>query len=201
MTDKFYLDRMDITMSLISKDKKEILILGDSNKEYVPTKLRERDEGFLVKTLNLAGDADIISDLNKKIPLKNDSVDCVVAGEVLEHLYGTNFFLEEVHRVLKKDGEFILSIPNVVCFKNRIKVLFGKLPTYCADTDEWIKLADYSGHVKDFNLELIKRLLISKGFKIKVTTTNGIYVRFKKVFPRSLTPTTFGDGLIIKSVK
>ena len=43
MINKFYLDRMDITMSLMSKDKKEILILGDSNKEYVPTKLRERE--------------------------------------------------------------------------------------------------------------------------------------------------------------
>lgn len=49
----------------------------------------------------------------KSLPFKNKSFDVVLLLEVLEHITPTNTFhiLKEVHRVLKHDGYFILSIP------------------------------------------------------------------------------------------
>jgi ubiquinone/menaquinone biosynthesis C-methylase UbiE/Tfp pilus assembly protein PilF len=46
------------------------------------------------------------------IPLENASVDVVVSFETIEHIEDHNRFLEEVARVLKPNGLFILSSPN-----------------------------------------------------------------------------------------
>ncbi len=49
-----------------------------------------------------------------KIPLKNESVDMVVASEVIEHIpkKTESIFFREVRRVLKKKGNLFLSTPN-----------------------------------------------------------------------------------------
>jgi len=43
-------------------------------------------------------------DVNKGIPFKDESFDAIWAEEVIEHLYNTDYFLEEVYRVLRKGG-------------------------------------------------------------------------------------------------
>ena len=48
-------------------------------------------------------------------PLQNiesDSVDFVVTFQVIEHIQDDNFFLEEIHRVLKPGGILLLTTPN-----------------------------------------------------------------------------------------
>jgi 2-polyprenyl-3-methyl-5-hydroxy-6-metoxy-1,4-benzoquinol methylase len=44
----------------------------------------------------------------KVIPLKDGSVDWVIATEVLEHYFDTKSILEEIKRVLKPGGDFFL---------------------------------------------------------------------------------------------
>src|ERR1019366_4533556 len=51
-----------------------------------------------------------------KIPLEENSVDVVVSFETIEHIEHYEAFMDEVSRVLKKDGLFILSTPNDVEF-------------------------------------------------------------------------------------
>jgi SAM-dependent methyltransferase len=46
-----------------------------------------------------------------KLPFADDSYDCIIATEVLEHVPNTNLFLEEVYRVLKKEGTFFFTTP------------------------------------------------------------------------------------------
>lgn len=46
-----------------------------------------------------------------KLPFDDCSYDCIIATEVLEHVPNTNSFLEEVFRVLKKDGVFFFTTP------------------------------------------------------------------------------------------
>lgn len=46
------------------------------------------------------------------IPLPDNSVDIIVSFETIEHLKKPTKFIEEVKRVLKKDGQFIVSTPN-----------------------------------------------------------------------------------------
>jgi len=55
--------------------------------------------------------ADIVANLNEKLPIKNDFADTIVSLNVLEQLYNPQLFLKESYRVLKDDGTIILHIP------------------------------------------------------------------------------------------
>lgn len=134
------------------------------------------------------------------IPLKDESVDIIMAGELIEHIRSTVFFLNECNRVLKKGGFIVLSTPNMVNFTDRIKVLFGKLPLNCCKYEN--KNYDrYNSHVRDFNLKLITKALEDAGFKLVDKKTNGIILHSKLIFPLRLTPITFGQNFILKAIK
>lgn len=47
----------------------------------------------------------------KLFPFQNDEFDSVVANEVFEHVFNPDDFLEEVHRVLKRDGMILMTMP------------------------------------------------------------------------------------------
>ena len=46
------------------------------------------------------------------LPFKDESFDCVVSFQVIEHIKRDEAFVAEVHRVLRKGGLFIVSTPN-----------------------------------------------------------------------------------------
>lgn len=46
-----------------------------------------------------------------KLPFPDSHFDCVLAMDVLEHLHDENDVLNEVKRVLKKDGIFLVTVP------------------------------------------------------------------------------------------
>jgi len=147
-------------------------------------------------TMDAVGRPTIKCDLNKGIKLKNNSVDIIIAGEIIEHLRNPEFILNECKRVLKKNGILVLSVPNCCSFKLRIKLLFGILDTaFCVPADEEFK---WEKHNTDFSYEIIKNLLNKVGFEIKDYQTEGIIVHSTKLFPRCLSPKTFGDGIILK---
>jgi SAM-dependent methyltransferase len=64
---------------------------------------------------NLSG---VVYDDMTESALKAGAFDCVVAVEVLEHVERDEQFVEEVHRVLKPDGVFVLTTPNGQTVKN-----------------------------------------------------------------------------------
>ncbi len=51
--------------------------------------------------------------------LPDDSFDCVLAVEVIEHVEEDDFFVREVHRVLRPGGWFLMSTPNGDFVPNR----------------------------------------------------------------------------------
>lgn len=55
---------------------------------------------------------DIVCDLNKGIPQKNNSVDLIYTSHTLEHLEDLIFIMKEIYRVLKKDGQVIIKVPH-----------------------------------------------------------------------------------------
>jgi SAM-dependent methyltransferase len=55
--------------------------------------------------------ADIVADLNKPLPFSENSTDCVVSFEVIEHLAEPDIMLLESYRILRHGGILLLSMP------------------------------------------------------------------------------------------
>lgn len=52
---------------------------------------------------------DIVADITKKLPIKNNSFDSVVCIQVLEHVKNPKFVVNEICRVLKNNGRCLLT--------------------------------------------------------------------------------------------
>lgn len=156
------------------------------------------------KTVIIDGDIqfepDILMDLNNPLPIEDNSIDLVIAGEILEHLINPFMFLQEINRVLKKGGELILSTPNIACLKSRIQLLLGKLPSDCARA--YASGEDHLFfHKTDWNWDNLKKCSINAGFQIEEKKTVGIFFRNKLIVPSKFCPLTIGEKFIIKLKK
>ena len=67
-----------------------------------------------------------IINLNETLPFSDNSFDCVVMAEVLEHLPYPMITLGEIKRVLKENGKFIGNLPLAYHLKDRIQILRGR---------------------------------------------------------------------------
>ena len=56
----------------------------------------------------------------EKCMFKNNFFDIVTMWDVLEHLTDPNIELKEIHRILKKDGNLIITTPNINSFFSRL---------------------------------------------------------------------------------
>lgn len=56
-------------------------------------------------------EVDIVADLEKGIPLKDNSVDEVEALSILEHLSDTCLIMEEIYRVCAKNAKVVITVP------------------------------------------------------------------------------------------
>jgi SAM-dependent methyltransferase len=72
---------------------------------------------------SLLGDSFQTADLNQTLPITDKSFDLVVSVEGVEHLENPHLFLREVNRVLKHDGWLILTTPNIVSLRSRVRFL------------------------------------------------------------------------------
>lgn len=141
----------------------------------------------------------VICDITKQNwPIKKNSADIVIAGEIIEHLDNNLLFLKKCNNILKKGGKIVLSTPNTCSLKNRIKMIFGKLPEYCASPK---RNNDFNNHLTDFNLMELKILLHDAGFRIENIKTNGIISHSKLIFPPKITPPSLGEILIFEAIK
>jgi len=63
-------------------------------------------------SIDLRADADIIHDLNKGIPLPDNTVGVINASHILEHLQDKTKIMEEIHRVLVPGGWAFIQVPS-----------------------------------------------------------------------------------------
>lgn len=52
---------------------------------------------------------DLVCDVNKKIPIKNNSYDVIISTQVLEHLKNPHIFFAKTNKILKKNGKLFLT--------------------------------------------------------------------------------------------
>ncbi|MEM2263940.1 MAG: class I SAM-dependent methyltransferase [Nitrososphaerota archaeon] len=100
-------------------------------------------------------DLDIIG-IAENMPLLSESFDSVAILEVIEHLKNPEKTLEEIHRVLKKGGQVIVSTPNVTFSWKILWWLWSH-----TIGRRWLNL-----HTNEFNEKTLVKLF-SKYFKIK----------------------------------
>lgn len=96
----------------------------DINRYYGIEWDRESQEIAKKKGLNVLQD-----DLNKGLPFVADKFNCVFALSVLEHLLNGCHFINECHRVLKKEGKLVLLTPNISTYFTAFLLLLGKMPS------------------------------------------------------------------------
>lgn len=75
----------------------------------------EREEYYSTYTKDKVNDSHVIYYKGNILPFKNGQFDSVVSIDCIEHVepYETDFFFNEINRVLKKSGNFIVSAPFV----------------------------------------------------------------------------------------
>ena len=83
-------------------------------------------------------------------PFADQSVDVVMANQILEHVKEIFWVLHEASRILRVGGSLIIGVPNLASFHNRCLLLFGKQPT-C--------LQNQSAHVRGYTKSDILTLL------------------------------------------
>lgn len=92
-------------MFLASKNKKiEILCGIDVNKKAID-KAKKNNENIKKSIFLECG-------LAEKLPFKNSFFDCIIMGEVLEHVMSETDVISEAYRVLKMGGIIIITVPN-----------------------------------------------------------------------------------------
>jgi SAM-dependent methyltransferase len=121
-------------------DKQKVLVIGDGGgRDYYYLKMH----GKKVIALDIAPQP-VIPDLvlgdAARLPFKGGSFDAVVCMEVLEHLFEDVTALQDIRRVLKDDGVFVLSVP-----------FYNDIPEY---------------HVRVHTPKTIRRLLEYSGFQV-----------------------------------
>lgn len=102
----------------------------------------------------------------EKIPFKKRSFDVVVLTEILEHLPNPGIALQEVSRVLKKDGIVVVSVPNND-LKRKIYSLMIRIPKYFLGLKKPIKEHELGGHLYMFGKPHINLLFETYGFKVE----------------------------------
>jgi len=75
------------------------------------------------------------NDIEEKLPIKSNSIDIVIAGEIIEHVKNTDLLINELKRVIKKNGSIVLSTPNLGCYLNRFLLLLGYQPYHSEVSD------------------------------------------------------------------
>jgi methionine biosynthesis protein MetW len=120
------------------------------------------------------------ADLNETLPFEDNSFDAVTAIAVIEHLFDPYFSVDEVHRLLRPGGQFIMEVPNLAWLPRRVDVLLGRLPV-TGDEDGWD-----GGHLHYFTFQTVRDLLSTHGFNIQYIGATGVFPRVRNIWPALL---------------
>ncbi len=136
-----------------------------------------------------------ICNVDEGINFEDEMFDTVTCLAVLEHVFDPYFVVDEISRILKPGGIFILDVPNIAYLKQRINLLFGRLPVTSSPFN-WREIGWDGGHLHYFTQKTICKLLNDSGFNIVKITGCGLLAQFRNFYPSLLT----GD-ICIKAIK
>lgn len=144
-------------------------------------------KGIMVKQFFIDG--------QNTLPFKNNMFDLIIASEIMEHIYDTDFFLAEIRRLLKKGGFFLVSTPNIASLGRRLMLLLGINPIIETSPHE----QDSSGHIRYFTFKTLADLLNKHGFRICIAVSDVINFSSSGKIKLPFVPkifTSFGQSII-----
>jgi len=112
------------------------------------------------------------------LPFNDGSFDYVVSNQVLEHVRDKDRILDEIHRVLRPDGTFLVSFPNRLFpgnphdlppFFSLLPRRVGQLASQLLDTE---RRAYYREHVFNLSPLLARKLLGSRFGQVEYVTAS-----------------------------
>lgn len=107
-----------------------------------------------------------VGDIAEGLPFESESFNLVFAGEIIEHLIDTDYFLSEVNRVLRKEGTLLITTPNLASLENRLRLLRGKQPLWL----DWKQ--GLSGHVRAYTGQTLQSHLRQHNLEVESFTGN-----------------------------
>jgi SAM-dependent methyltransferase len=159
-----------------SLPKGKVLDLGCGNGDYAK---ELKDLGFDV----VAGDIDIARfryknevefkhcDITKEIPFPAGHFDYVLLLEVVEHLRNPYTVIPEINRIIKPNGSLIISTPNILNLKSRLRFLFEGVYEYFREPplDQLNNPGEiiFNLHIVPYRYHELEYLLSAAGFKVK----------------------------------
>jgi 2-polyprenyl-3-methyl-5-hydroxy-6-metoxy-1,4-benzoquinol methylase len=128
-------------------------------------------------------------DLHDPLPFRNKTFHYVTCIEGIEHIENPHHLIREFSRIIKKDGFLVITTPNIMTIKSRLRFLFysyldffryfGPVPTH-----ERHQINEYDHqHLNPVLLGELKFILEKYGFKIDWLETNRKVRRWKVIFP------------------
>lgn len=122
-----------------------------------------------------------------KFPFPDNFFDLVVSLAVIDHLdKSPKNYLDEISRVLKKNGHFILVTPNWSSLENKIITVIKS--THPVSLISFYKSEDkFKGHIREYTVKEIETLLKWSNLKPIETYTINVadlnhYFSYKKIF-------------------
>jgi SAM-dependent methyltransferase len=135
------------------------------------------------------------ADLTKELPYNSGSFDIIVAVEVMEHIHDHEIIFRESSRVLKENGIFLFSTPNILSLKSRVRFLFsgffygfkpiihnnndGLQHLSSLTVDQYINLG-LNSEFRNYDISIDKRQTTSRLYMILLPFL-WIYCRLKKI--------------------
>jgi 2-polyprenyl-3-methyl-5-hydroxy-6-metoxy-1,4-benzoquinol methylase len=117
---------------------------------------------------------DISSD---ELPFKNGTFDIIIMNEVIEHIFDCQTSINNVFKMLKKNGFFIIATHNSFNLLMRVKYMLGMIPTPSLDVNS----ATMGEHIRLFNYNTLETLLLRAGFK-KYKINNKSWFKYRKIY-------------------
>jgi ubiquinone/menaquinone biosynthesis C-methylase UbiE len=118
------------------------------------------------------------------------SVDTIICLDVLDHMIDVRKALQNFYNLLNKDGQLILSVPNVARIDQRIRLLFGKFPSTATQNQGIDKEGDCElidgGKCNYFTFSSITALLQEVGFSKIEKFGIGKYKKIHNLYPELL---------------
>lgn len=70
----------------------------------------------------------VVADLNRPLPFKDESFDCVISNQMIEHVYDLDNFVSEIYRVLRAGGIVVCCTENMSSWHNIGALAMGFQP-------------------------------------------------------------------------